>query len=183
MFTAASVMRGRLILARDASAHLPARAVADHVERHLVERVFVVAGGRDSIVSAAANAGILVIGLVGTLLGVLLGIAASLALGKYQLIKELGRGATGKVYLADDPFANFYFGGFGNNIVDGNDPSSIGAITAGGAELALPAVVRLEERIAARIEAGLRSVLDAGGFKAFTDTFEDLGRLEQFAGA
>ncbi len=25
--------------------------------------------------------------------------------GKYQLIKELGRGATGKVYLADDPFA------------------------------------------------------------------------------
>ena len=25
--------------------------------------------------------------------------------GKYQLVKELGRGATGKVYLADDPFA------------------------------------------------------------------------------
>ena len=25
--------------------------------------------------------------------------------GKYQLIKELGRGASAKVYLADDPFA------------------------------------------------------------------------------
>lgn len=27
------------------------------------------------------------------------------SVGKYQLIRELGRGATGKVYLADDPFA------------------------------------------------------------------------------
>ena len=26
-------------------------------------------------------------------------------IGKYQLLRELGRGATGKVYLADDPFA------------------------------------------------------------------------------
>jgi eukaryotic-like serine/threonine-protein kinase len=26
--------------------------------------------------------------------------------GKYQIIRELGKGATGKVYLADDPFAN-----------------------------------------------------------------------------
>ncbi len=31
-------------------------------------------------------------------------------------------------------------------------------------------------RDAARIEAGLRSFLDAGGFRAFTDTFEDLAR-------
>jgi len=37
-------------------------------------------------------------------------------------------------------------------------------------------------RDAARIEAGLRAYLDDGGFKAFTDTFEDLGRLSQLPG-
>jgi L-arabinose isomerase len=37
-------------------------------------------------------------------------------------------------------------------------------------------------RDAARIEAGLRSFLDAGGFAAFTDTFEDLGDLPQLPG-
>jgi L-arabinose isomerase len=37
-------------------------------------------------------------------------------------------------------------------------------------------------RDAARIEAGLRSFLDAGGFKAFTDTFEDLADLRQLPG-
>ena len=37
-------------------------------------------------------------------------------------------------------------------------------------------------RDAARIEAGLRSFLDAGGFKAFTDTFEDLAELRQLPG-
>ena len=37
-------------------------------------------------------------------------------------------------------------------------------------------------RDAARIEGGLRSFLDAGGFKAFTDTFEDLGALPQLPG-
>lgn len=37
-------------------------------------------------------------------------------------------------------------------------------------------------RDAARIEAGLRSFLDEGGFKAFTDTFEDLGTLPQLPG-
>jgi len=37
-------------------------------------------------------------------------------------------------------------------------------------------------RDAARIEAGLRGFLDAGGFKAFTDTFEDLGALRQLPG-
>jgi L-arabinose isomerase len=35
---------------------------------------------------------------------------------------------------------------------------------------------------AARIEAGLRSFLDGGGFKAFTDTFEDLSDLRQLPG-
>jgi L-arabinose isomerase len=39
-----------------------------------------------------------------------------------------------------------------------------------------------ELRAAARIEAGLRSYLDDGGFGAFTDTFEDLGGLEQLPG-
>ena len=37
-------------------------------------------------------------------------------------------------------------------------------------------------RAAARIEAGLRTFLEAGGFGAFTDTFEDLGALEQLPG-
>jgi L-arabinose isomerase len=35
---------------------------------------------------------------------------------------------------------------------------------------------------AARIEAGLREFLEAGGFRAFTDTFEDLGDLRQLPG-
>jgi L-arabinose isomerase len=37
-------------------------------------------------------------------------------------------------------------------------------------------------RDAARIEVGLRSFLAAGGFGAFTDTFEDLGELPQLPG-
>jgi L-arabinose isomerase len=37
-------------------------------------------------------------------------------------------------------------------------------------------------RDAARIEAGLRTFLTAGGFEAFTDTFEDLGGLPQLPG-
>ncbi len=35
---------------------------------------------------------------------------------------------------------------------------------------------------AARIEAGLRAMLEPGGFGAFTDTFEDLGALRQLPG-
>ncbi|MDO6759997.1 L-arabinose isomerase [Tamlana sp. 2_MG-2023] len=35
---------------------------------------------------------------------------------------------------------------------------------------------------AAKIELGLRAFLDAGGFKAFTDTFENLGELKQLPG-
>ena len=37
-------------------------------------------------------------------------------------------------------------------------------------------------QVAARIEAGLRAVLEEGGFGAFTDTFEDLGELRQLPG-
>ncbi len=37
-------------------------------------------------------------------------------------------------------------------------------------------------RDAARIEAGLRAFLDAGGHRAFTDTFEDLHGLQQLPG-
>jgi L-arabinose isomerase len=37
-------------------------------------------------------------------------------------------------------------------------------------------------RDAARIELGLRSFLESGGFRAFTDTFEDLAGLEQLPG-
>ena len=37
-------------------------------------------------------------------------------------------------------------------------------------------------REAARIELGLRAFLEAGGFKAFTDTFEDLHGLQQLPG-
>lgn len=37
-------------------------------------------------------------------------------------------------------------------------------------------------RYAARIELGLRGFLDAGGFKAFTTNFEDLGGLRQLPG-
>ncbi|HXG39316.1 MAG TPA: L-arabinose isomerase [Candidatus Limnocylindrales bacterium] len=41
---------------------------------------------------------------------------------------------------------------------------------------------RPELREAARIEAGLRSFLETGGFRAFTDTFEDLDGLVQLPG-
>ena len=49
------------------------------------------------------------------------------------------------------------------------------ALRAGGAQ-------RESLRDAARIEAGLRGFLDTGGFRAFTDTFENLGRLTQLPG-
>jgi L-arabinose isomerase len=49
------------------------------------------------------------------------------------------------------------------------------ALKAGGEQ-------RESLRDAARIEAGLRGLLDAGGFKAFTTTFEDLGGLRQLPG-
>jgi L-arabinose isomerase len=49
------------------------------------------------------------------------------------------------------------------------------SLQAGGA-------ARESLREAARIEAGLRSFLEAGRFAAFTDTFEDLGDLPQLPG-
>ena len=49
-------------------------------------------------------------------------------------------------------------------------------------ELASGGARRAELRDAARIEVGLRSFLTAGGFGAFTDTFEDLGGLKQLPG-
>jgi len=49
-------------------------------------------------------------------------------------------------------------------------------------ELAAGGARRAELRDAARIEVGLRSFLTAGGFGAFTDTFEDLGGLRQLPG-
>jgi L-arabinose isomerase len=46
-----------------------------------------------------------------------------------------------------------------------------------------PGAERAEElRDAARIEAGLRTFLDDGGFRAFTTNFEDLGGLRQLPG-
>jgi L-arabinose isomerase len=50
------------------------------------------------------------------------------------------------------------------------------------AELAVGAAKHDELRTAARIEAGLRSFLTAGGFGAFTDTFEDLVGMPQLPG-
>ncbi len=49
------------------------------------------------------------------------------------------------------------------------------SLASGGAQ-------RASLREAARIELGLRDFLEAGGFKAFTDTFENLGRLRQLPG-
>lgn len=49
------------------------------------------------------------------------------------------------------------------------------SLRAGGSQRA-----SLEE--AARIEIGLRTFLDTGGFKAFTDTFENLGKFRQLPG-
>jgi L-arabinose isomerase len=50
------------------------------------------------------------------------------------------------------------------------------------AELVAGAARHDELRTAARIEAGLRSFLTAGGFGAFTDTFEDLVGMPQLPG-
>jgi L-arabinose isomerase len=49
-------------------------------------------------------------------------------------------------------------------------------------DLASDGTRRGELREAARIEVGLRTFLTAGGYGAFTDTFEDLGNLKQLPG-
>jgi len=49
-------------------------------------------------------------------------------------------------------------------------------------KLRTAAPMRASLREAARIEAGLRAFLMAGGFKGFTDTFEDLHGLQQLPG-
>ena len=60
--------------------------------------------------------------------------------------------------------------------------------TASSATTSLPELRprRRAPRVAAgvqpRIEVGLRRVLEAGGYRAFTDTFEDLGDLPQLPG-
>jgi L-arabinose isomerase len=56
------------------------------------------------------------------------------------------------------------------------DSYDVGPALRGGGER------HAELRAAARIEAGLRSFVEEGDFGAFTDTFEDLGALEQLPG-
>lgn len=48
--------------------------------------------------------------------------------------------------------------------------------------LAAHGAMRASLQEAARIELGLRAFLEDGGFRAFTDTFENLGRLRQLPG-
>jgi L-arabinose isomerase len=73
--------------------------------------------------------------------------------------------------------------------VDGASPATVDAIAA-DYERSYSVVPELAKggsrhealRYAARIEAGLRSFLDAGRFSAFTTNFEDLGGLQQLPG-
>jgi len=85
--------------------------------------------------------------------------------------------------------------------VDGYSPEALGAAVAGVAEADVDDLVAAYDeaydlapvlrrdgarrdslRDAARIEAGLRAYLGAGGFRAFTDTFEELDGLTQLPG-
>ncbi|MFD1936294.1 MULTISPECIES: L-arabinose isomerase [Nonomuraea] len=71
--------------------------------------------------------------------------------------------------------------------VDAASDADVSALVATYQDLYKIAPVLLGERhdslrYAARIELGLRSFLEAGGFKAFTTNFEDLGGLRQLPG-
>ncbi|HUY72037.1 MAG TPA: L-arabinose isomerase [Gaiellaceae bacterium] len=85
--------------------------------------------------------------------------------------------------------------------VDGYSPEALGAAVAGVAEADVDDLVAAYDEVydlapvlrqdgarhdslrdAARIEAGLRAFLEAGGFRAFTDTFEELDGLAQLPG-
>jgi len=85
--------------------------------------------------------------------------------------------------------------------VDGYSPEALGAAVAGVAEADVDDLVAAYDEVydlapvlrqdgarhdslrdAARIEAGLRAFLGAGGFGAFTDTFEELDGLAQLPG-
>ncbi|MEU7894492.1 L-arabinose isomerase [Nonomuraea sp. NPDC049152] len=71
--------------------------------------------------------------------------------------------------------------------VDAATDADVSALVATYQDLYKMAPSLLDERhdslrYAARIELGLRSFLEAGGFKAFTTNFEDLGGLRQLPG-
>ena len=73
--------------------------------------------------------------------------------------------------------------------VDGASPSDVDAMLAEYdaayavvSELAEGGARRESLRYAARIEVGLRTFLEDGGFRAFTSNFEDLGGLRQLPG-
>jgi L-arabinose isomerase len=85
--------------------------------------------------------------------------------------------------------------------IDGYSPEALGAAVAGVAEADVDDLVAAYDEVydlapvlrqdgarrdslrdAARIEAGLRAFLGAGGFGAFTDTFEELDGLAQLPG-
>jgi L-arabinose isomerase len=73
-------------------------------------------------------------------------------------------------------------------VADVDDPTIDGLVAAYEAAYDVVPALRpsgdrhAELRTAARIEAALRGFLEDGGFGAFTDTFEDLGQLEQLPG-
>jgi L-arabinose isomerase len=74
------------------------------------------------------------------------------------------------------------------SITEASDADVDNVVAEYDAQYAMAAALRKDGdkrsalRYAARTELGLRRFLDAGGFRAFTDTFEDLHGLEQLPG-